>query len=159
MKSRIPAIGLFVGIGLLVAGCHFDFPLTAKPTRLVDSRLIGDWVYVDVDGQRIEHLNIRKLDDSTFVVSCDGELYRAFHSDFAGEAFISVQDLQPGPGKYLYLVYQISSDGTKLGLRCVDPKFIPETVKDQTAIQEFIKQNLNDPRLFEAELMYGRRKN
>lgn len=151
-------MAFYASMSLFIVGCHFDFSLTANPTRPIDNRLVGDWVYVDVDGQRIERMNVRKLDATTFIVSYEGELYRAFHSDFAGVSFISVQDLHSDPGKFLYLVYKLSSDDAKLGLKYVNPKFVPETVKDQAAIQEFIKRNLNNPSLFGEELVYSRRK-
>jgi hypothetical protein len=157
MKNKITATALLAAVGLLVAGCDFDFPLTAQPTRPIDDRLIGDWVHVDVKAQKTEHMNVRKLDDSTFIVSYSGDLYRAFHSDFAGVAFLSVQDLNPSPGRFLYLVYQLSADGAKLGLKSIDPKVIPETSKGQAAVQEFIKQNLKTSGLFGEELLFTKR--
>jgi hypothetical protein len=158
MKNKIAAAVFVATVGLLISGCNFDVPLTTKPTRPIDDHLIGDWVYLDVNAEKIEHMNVRKLDDFTYIVAYDGDLYRAFHSDFAGTAFLSVQNLNPAPGKYLYLVYQLSADGAKLGLKFFNNKIIPETTKDQAAIQELIKQNLNNPKLFEEELLYSRKK-
>ena len=158
MGNKITATALVAAVGLLISGCDFDVPLTTKPTRPIDDHLIGDWVYVDVNAQKIEHMNVRKLDDFTYIVAYDGDLYRAFHSDFADTAFLSVQDLNPAPGKYLYMVYQLSADGAKLGLKFINTKVIPKATKDQAAIQELIKQNLNNPKLFGEESLFSRKK-
>ena len=150
---------LLIGAGcFFFNSCDFEIPLTVKPTRTIDSRLLGDWVFVNVNAQKIEYMNVRKLDDSTYVVSSDGELYRAYHSDFAGTAFLSVQELTVTVGKYLYMTYQVSADGTKLGLKSVNTKVIPETTKGQAALQELIKQNLANPKLFDDEVLYTRKK-
>jgi hypothetical protein len=150
---------LLIGAGcFFFNSCDFEIPLTVKPTRTIDSRLLGDWVFVNVNAQKIEYMNVRKLDDSTYVVSSDGELYRAYHSDFAGTAFLSVQELTVTDGKYLYMTYQVSADGTKLGLKSVNTKVIPETTKGQAALQELIKQNLANPKLFDDEVLYTRKK-
>ena len=155
---KIPC-ALLIAVGcLFFNSCDFEVPLTVKPTRPVDNRLLGDWVFVNVDAQKIEHMNVRKLDDSTYVVSSEGELYRAYHSDFAGTAFLSVQELTVNDGKYLYMTYQVSADGTKLGLKSVNTKVIPGTTKGQAALQELIKQNLANPKLFGDEVLYTRKK-
>ncbi len=155
---KIPR-ALLIAVGcLFFNSCDFEVPLTVKPTRPVDNRLLGDWVFVNVDAQKIEHMNVRKLDDSTYVVSSEGELYRAYHSDFAGTAFLSVQELTVNDGKYLYMTYQVSADGTKLGLKSVNTKVIPGTTKGQAALQELIKQNLANPKLFGDEVLYTRKK-
>jgi hypothetical protein len=158
MKNKIAAAVFVAAVGLLISGCDFDVPLTTKPTRSIDDHLIGDWVYLDVNTEKIEHMNVRKLDDFTYIVAYEGALYRAFHSDFADTAFLSVQDLNSAPGKYLYLVYQLSADGAKLGLKFINTKVIPKATKDQAAIQELIKQNLNNPMLFGEEALFSRKK-
>src|SRR6266513_6510162 len=48
-----------------------------------------DWV--SLDGK--ENMRVRRLDDSTYVVYYDGDLFRAYHSDVAEIPFATVQDL------------------------------------------------------------------
>jgi len=158
MKSTIRWPGLIATICLLLAGCNYDFPLTPKPTQRVDARLLGEWVVVDKDNQKEEHLSVRQLDDTTYVVTFDGDIYRAFHSDYAGTAFMSVQDLNADNRKYVYFKWTLSPDNTQLTLVGVSNKVVPETTKDRGAIQKLIKANLTNPALFGDPLTFTRKK-
>lgn len=69
-----------------------ESPEVLQPSRLAyrdDARLLGVWVSFDQDEQKMEYMTVRKLDDATYVVAMDDDLYRAFHSDFVGTACIS----------------------------------------------------------------------
>src|SRR5207302_4549293 len=68
------AIGL---CSLAFTACQYDVPITSAPTRKVQDRLLGDWT--STDGK--EKLKLRSLDDSTYIVYYDGDLFRAYHSD------------------------------------------------------------------------------
>lgn len=61
----------------VISGCIYDVAITATATRKVDARLLGNWTSKDEKNK----LKVVKLDDSNYVVSCDGDLYRAYHSD------------------------------------------------------------------------------
>ena len=56
---------------------------------------------------------MRRLDDSTYVVYYDGDLFRAYHSDVAEMPLASVQDLNSNDRKYAYVVWKLSSDGKR----------------------------------------------
>jgi len=142
---------------LLLAGCNYDVPLTAKPTHKIDARLLGDWTVVDKESQKEEHLSVRALDDNTYVVAFDDDIYRAFHSDFAGAAFVSVQDLNADNRKYVYFTWQLSADNTQLTLQGVSNKIVPESTKDRAGLQKLIKANLANPALFGDPLTFSRR--
>lgn len=101
-------------------------------------------------------MNVRKLDAFTYIVSYDGDLYRAFHSDFEGKAFLSVQDLNPAPGRYLYLVYRLSDDGSQVVLTPLNPDLLPSSATDQASIQDAIRKNLSNPKLFGEEMAFRR---
>ena len=95
-------------------------------------------------------MHVLQLDDSNYIVVMDGDAYRAFHSDFAGTAFVSVQDLQVGreAHKYIYFTWQLSADGALLSLRGLSTQVVPEDTKGRTALQKLIKANLTNPKLF-----------
>ncbi len=143
---------------LLLSACNYDVPLTAQPTRKIDERLLGDWVGVDKENQKEEVMHVRKLDDSTYVVAMDYDVYRVFHSDFAGVAFVSVQDLNSDERKYLYYTWRLSPDGTQLSLKGVRTETVPEKTRGQAAFQQLIKQNLANPKLFGDEIRFTRKK-
>ena len=56
-------------------------------------------------------MRVRRLDDSTYVVYYDGDLFRAYHSDVAEMPLVSVQDLNSSDRGYAYVVWKLSSDG------------------------------------------------
>jgi hypothetical protein len=142
----------------VISGCNYDFPLTAQPTRKIDVHLLGDWVGVDKENQNEELMHVRQFDDTTYVVSMDSDIYRAFHSDFADTAFLSVQDLNSGSRRYLYFTWQLSPDGTQLTLKGISSKVVPEETKSPAAIQALIKQNLANPKLFGDAIHFSRKK-
>src|SRR5256885_4377109 len=72
----------------VLAGCIYDVPITASGTRNIDAKLLGDWR--SKDGK--EQLKIRELNGTTYLLLLNGDPFRAYHSDFAGVAFLSVQD-------------------------------------------------------------------
>lgn len=158
MKPNLSLLGLIATACLVFAGCNYDVPLTPKPTHKIDPRLLGDWQIVDKESQKTEYLNVRLFDESTYVVVMDGDVYRGFHSDFAGTAFLSVQDLNADARKYVYFVWQLSADNTQLTLTGVSNKVVPDTTKDRGAIQKLIKANLSNPALYGDPLTFTRKK-
>jgi hypothetical protein len=154
MKSSLSPIWLLAAIALLLTGCNYDVALTAKPTRNIDERLLGVWLGGD-EGK--DTMVVRRLDDATYVVAMDDDLYRAFHSDFAGTAFLSVQELNHGR-LYVYLTAVLAADGNQLTLRTVSTKVVPEETKGRAALQKLIKANLANPALFGEPLVFQRKK-
>src|SRR4051812_25392498 len=119
MNPRSLLSALVFAACLVLAGCNYDSPLTAKPTQKVNDKLLGDWMSVDKDTGKEERMRVRQLDDSNYIIVMDGDAYRAFHSDFLGLAFVSVQDLQVGRGedKFIYFTWKLSADNTHLTLQ------------------------------------------
>lgn len=155
MKTKSAFCWLLGVIGLVLAGCNYEVALTAKPTRKIDERLLGVWLGGD-DGK--DPMTVRRLDDSTYVIAMDDDIYRAFHTDFGGTAFISAQDLNADNRLYLYLTAALSPDDNQLTLRTVSPKVVPEETRGRAALQKLIKANLANPRLFGEPLVFNRKK-
>jgi hypothetical protein len=156
MNSRLLLAGLGAAAALLLAGCNYDVALTEKPTRNLDERLIGRW-YGGEDGK--EPMIVRQLDRANYVVAFDNDLYRAFHTDYADMALVSVESLQPGSdrGKFVFMSWLLSADGNQLTLRSVSTKVIPEELKDRAEIQKLIKANLVNPALFNEPMVFRRK--
>ncbi|MBS0662831.1 MAG: hypothetical protein JSR48_06180 [Verrucomicrobia bacterium] len=142
---------------LCLAGCDYDVPITPEPTRPVDPRLVESWASYEPDEQKVELLNVRKLDDTHYVVSIDRDIYRAYHSDLGTLSFVSVQDLNSDDRKYAYYLWALSDDGRRLSLRRVRQELLPEKVKDPATIQRLLRENAASPRLFEAEQVFTRK--
>lgn len=132
-----------------LSGCEYEVPITSKPTRKVDERLLGNWKSRD----GTDHLKITKLDDSNYIVSMDGDLFRAYHSDVAGTPFVTVQILDSPKPKYAYHTWKLSDDGTLRG-RLVSDKVIPDETKDSKSVQKLLTKNLQNSKLFGDEVEF-----
>ena len=148
-------VGAAVAIGgFLLAGCEYDFPIAPKPTRAIDAKLMGDWV--SVDGK--DTMKVRQLDDTTYVVSYNHELYSAIHTDLESVPFVSVLHLDPTNRKYAFLTWALSDGDSRLRLRVVSSKVIAKDTRDSAALQAQLKRQAGNPDLFGFQQDYTRAK-
>jgi hypothetical protein len=155
MKSPCALLLSALGV-LLLAACNYDSPLTARSTKPIDPRLLGDWVMVDKETGKTETMQVRQLDKETYVIALDGDLYSAFHTDFANTPFVSVQDLNTPERLYLFFTATVSIDGRQLTVQTLSTKVVPSATKGRGALQKLIKANLANPALFEEPLIFTR---
>jgi len=134
--------------------CEYEVPITSSPTRKVEEQLLGNWV--SLDGK--ENMRVRRLDDSTYVVYYDGDLFRAYHSDVAETPFASVQDLNSNDRKYAYVTWKLSDDDKRLTLRSVNDKVIPKGARDSSAVTALLNKNIRNPELFGEEIEFRKEK-
>jgi hypothetical protein len=139
---------------LAFTACQYDVPITAGPTRKVQERLLGDWT--SADGK--EKLKLRSLDDSTYILYYDGDLFRAYHSDVAETPFATVQDLNSSDRKYAYFIWKLSDDGKSLRLRNVSDKVIPKDTKDSATVAALLKKNARNAELFGEQIEFTKEK-
>jgi hypothetical protein len=152
---RYLAMGVVVCLCILAFdACEYEAPITSSPTRKVQEQLLGNWV--SLDGK--ENMRVRRLDDSTYVVYYDGDLFRAYHSDVAETSFASVQDLNSSDRKYAFVVWKLSDDGKRLSLRNVDDKVIPRETKNSATITALLTKNARNPELFGEEIEFRKEK-
>ena len=154
LTRRSLGFGVAICLCILVFNaCQYEVPITSSPTRKVQEPLLGNWV--SLDGK--ENMRVRRLDDSTYVVYYDGDLFRAYHSDVAEMPLASVQDLNSNDRKYAYVVWKLSSDGKHLTLRSVN-KVIPKETKDSATVAALLTKNARNPELFGEEIDFRREK-
>jgi hypothetical protein len=134
--------------------CQYDIPITTAPTRKVQEQLLGNWT--SADGK--EHMNVRRLDENTYVVYYDGDLFRAYHSDVAETPFASVQDLNSNDRKYAYVIWKLSDDSKFLKLRNVNDKVVPKETKDSATVVALLTKNASRPDLFGEEIEFRKEK-
>ena len=101
---------------------------------------------------------MRRLDDSTYVVYYDGDLFRAYHSDVAKIPFTTVQDLNSTDRKYAYIIWKLSDDGKNLRLRSVNDKVVPKETKDSAGVVALLTKNARNPELFGEEIEFKKEK-
>ena len=109
-----------------------------------------------MDGK--ENMRVRRLDDSTYVVYYDGDLFRAYHSDVAETPFATVQDLNSSDRKYAYIIWKLSDDGKNLRVRSVNDKVVPKETKDSAAVAALLTKNARKPELFGEEIEFRKEK-
>jgi hypothetical protein len=148
---RAARVALSLG-ALAFAGCEYEFPLTAQPTRATDEKLIGDWISVD----GLDTMKVRRLDDTTYAIAYNGDLYTAQHTEFAGTAFVSALHLDPQNRKYSFLAWNLSDGDTRLRLRVVSSKIIPKETRDRAALQARLREHLANPALYGVTKSYTR---
>jgi len=139
---------------LAYSACQYDVPITSGPTRNVEERLLGDWT--SADGK--EKLKLRSLDDSTYAVYYDGDLFRAYHSDVGDIPFATVQDLNSNDRKYAYVIWKLSDDGKSLRLRNINDKVVPKETKDSARVVALLAKNAGNPELFGEEIEFSKEK-
>jgi hypothetical protein len=139
---------------LLFNACEYEVPITSSPTRKVQEPLLGNWV--SLDGK--ENMRVRRLDDSTYVVYYDGDLFRAYHSDVAETPLASVQDLNSNDRKYAYVIWKLSDDAKRLSSRNVNRKVIPKKTRDLATVAALLTKNVRNPELFGEEIEFRKEK-
>jgi len=120
----------------------------------VQEQLLGNWV--SWDGK--ENMRVRRLDDSTYVVYYDGDLFRAYHSDVMETPFATVQDLNSSDRKYAYVIWKLSDDGKNLRLRNVSDKVVLKETRDSATVVALLKKNASNPELFGEEIEFKKEK-
>ncbi len=144
---RLPAAIIVIACSLVLTSCEgtWDVPITEKPTQKIEAKLLGDWK--EKGGNDV--MKVRKYDEETYIISFDGDLYRAFHSQTDDLALITVQDIDSASRKYVYFVYRLSSDGSALALRPINEKVVLKTAKTPADIRTLLRQHAKDADLFE----------
>lgn len=147
-------IGLILLAAILSACGDYQTPITDEATRKIDPALIGDWV----SSNKRVRIKVRGLNETAYVVTYNEILFKAFHSDFAGVSFVSVQELETPERSFTFLAYRMSDDGTKLYLRLVNKEVIPENARTLQTVQSLLKANLQEPELFLREEVFTKEK-
>jgi hypothetical protein len=148
------ALGTLAALFCLVfSSCVYEVPITAKPTRKVDERLLGNWTSKDGKNK----MKVVRLDASHYIVSGNGELYLAYHSDVAKLPLFTAQILDSPTPKYSYWAWRLADDGTLSG-KIVSDKVIPDETKDSATVRKLLEANLQNPALFEEETHYTKDK-
>ena len=115
---------------------------------------MGDWT--SDDGK--EHMNVRRLDENTYVLYYDGDLFRAYHSDVAETPFATVQDLNSNDRKYAYVIWKLSDDGENLRLRNVNDNVVPKETKHSATVVALLTKDARNAELFGEEIEFKKEK-
>ena len=156
MKTKLLLLPLLAAC-LAFTACDYEAPLTPAPTRKVDPRLLGAWEPATKDAPNDPSMHVRQWDEATYAIAIEDDVYRVYHSDFAGTAFVTAQDLNSSARKYCYYTWSLSADNQQLTLRRVRNELVPEKTMPAAAIQQLIKANLGNPKLLDEPLLFTRK--
>jgi hypothetical protein len=134
---------------LALLSCHYA-PRSHPSRRAADARLAGTWTMIAPE--KDEKMDIRLYDDLNYVVSYNGDLYRAFHSDVAGLRLMSVQNLNDRERKWVFLEWKL--DGDRLTIRAVRTEIVP--AGERESLVKTIEANRDNPKLFGEAAVYAR---
>src|ERR1700704_5895577 len=130
---------LLVSLALFIfSSCIYEAPLTESPTRKIDERLIGDWVSVE---EKPSVVQVRKFDDSNFVLIDGGTVYRVFHSDFEGVNFLSLQNLETNGNsarKFAFIDYRFEQPN-RVRARAINKEVVPESLRATSDLQKSVR--------------------
>ena len=138
--SSVAAVYVFV-----LVGCIYDVPITSEPTGEMDPRLVGQWVSAD---EKVKLKVVKLNDESYIVVNSDGKLYQAWRSDVEDVTFLTVLHLETETPKYSYWNWEMQADDTLI-LRLVNHKLVSNDLADSGSVRKLLKENLQNPALFE----------
>lgn len=158
MKSKLLLMWLTAAGCLLLGGCNFDVPIIGSPTRVVEAQLLGNWVPADKGGSKPNLMKVRQLDNFTYIVSCNGDLFRVYHTDLDNVPYVTVQDLESPARKYAYFTWQLSPDGAQLTVQPVNARAIPPNIPDSSAMRRFLSQNVDNLNLLGEPVVFNRQK-
>jgi len=143
---------------LSFAGCIYEVPITAQPTRKIDEKLLGTWTgKSEKNKDETVKMKVVKLDDSNYIIEFDNHLYRAWHSDVANTPFFSVQDLEDKEKQFSYSTWKLNDDGTLVG-RSVSDKVVPDETKTSKEVQLLLEKNIKNPGLLNEPMTFTRDK-
>ncbi len=147
MKPSLPRTLLIAAGCLFLGSCNYDVPITGSPTRRVEPSLLGVWVARQKDSAKPDEMKVRQLDGFIYIISFNGDLYRAYHSDVDKVPFVTVQDIESSDRKYAYFTWQLSADGAVLTLTPVSTRLIPPTIPNSATVQQLLRQHADNPNL------------
>jgi len=144
-------------LGLI--GCDYDVPITSEPTRKIEATVLGNWTSKEwTNNDCKDRMKVRRYDDASYIISYNGDLYRAYHSDLADTPFITVQNMDSPDRKYSYFTWTISEDGSQLTLGPVNADLIPRDTRDSAAVVKILRANLKNPKLLVETWQFSRAK-
>lgn len=144
---------------LAFIGCDYDVPITSDPTRKIETTVLGNWTSNEwTNNDCKDRMKVRRYDDTSYIISYNGDLYRAYHSDLADTPFITVQNMDSPERKYSYYTWTLSGDASQLTLRPVNTDLIPRETRDSAAVVKILRANLNNPKLLGETALFSRGK-
>jgi hypothetical protein len=142
---------------LLLAGCPFssDAPLSDPGSAVVDTALAGAWKVQDPDTGEVRIVSFKAFNEHELVGMTPGDAkdsidaFRLFTTEIGTERFLNVQELGVDDTAWYLVRYRLDA-GTLVMSVVDDTLFNGKSFATSAQLQDFLRQNLADPRLYAA---------
>lgn len=144
-------------LGLLVAGCVYEAPLSNEPQQAVDKALLGKWQTTDRDG-KVQELLVLPLGPKEYLVhypsnAKDGIFFRAFVAQGGEVPIMQFQALGTAAGDVpdnarVYHFGTFRVDGSQVVLRLLNSELISPELKTTEALAKALADQRQNPALF-----------
>lgn len=149
------SVSLAFALALMVflCGCYVSkIPMASSANSELDPNLIGKWerIVTEKDPTPVEMLVLQFNDNEYYAEYRDAnELlrFRAYIVKIEEVPFINVQDIKEDRS-FIFVRYSVGEDGV-LTLRKVSEDFVKSEFETSEALYEFIKNNMNEDRLYD----------
>ena len=143
-----------------LCGCPYEskVPLSASKDAEIEGDLLGDWTFVDKEGNREAKegvITFIRFNDHEYliVMKKDDEIgrMRAFVTEINGYKFLNCQEIKEygrESGRYSYIEYRIESNNEVL-LRIVEGELFEEKFQSSEELFDFVKSNIDNNKLYD----------
>jgi len=144
---RTSAVGVVVGLALLLPGCFMASEPLSSPGAELDARLVGEWTCVDPDTKAEAAMAVLPFDRSQYFVEWrePGDLsrFRAFPTPVGGRALLNVAELErESKDEWIFVRYALDERGS-LQLSVVSDDAL-EGLQGRAALAEIRKRAAQD---------------
>lgn len=150
-------------LGLLVAGCVYEVPLSNEPQQVVDKALLGRWQTTGADG-KVQELLVLPLGPKEYLVhypsnAKDGIFFRAFVAQAGEVPIMQFQALGTAAGDVpdngrVYHFGTFRLDGGQVVLRLLNEAVVSPDAKTSEALAQAIGEQRQNPALFGAPTVF-----
>lgn len=148
---------LYLAAALLLGGCVYEAPLSAKRKIPVDPAVLGFWEQVPEEkGDKPDRMAVLKLSETEYLINYplgnDGMYFRGWRIEVDGISCVQLEllgyadkGLPPGEPRYQVVTYTL---GSGLEVRTLNTDLIGKNLPDSAALQKAFRAHKDAPDLF-----------
>jgi len=144
---------------MILSACPYtsDQPLSDPAAAALDRSLLGTWKMQDKESKEWQTLSFFSYDDRQMVAIANGgpnekiEAYRIFVTTIDAEHFLNLQQLGEDENRQWNFARYSIRDGRMYLSLVDDALFASRSFASSEALQDFIRKNLADPKLYAGD--------
>ncbi len=138
-----------------------DFPLSSPESSVRIPGITGKWEKISDKREEsgFDTLEFILFNNSEYIIrsgeSVDKSLLRAFSTNISGTHFLNIQSLSESEKEFVFCKYNISEKNVLTIHFIGDTVFKSDPPSTSKKLRKFIKNNLNNPDLFNKEMKFS----